>query len=178
MSGPNSKPEIGLQTYRTPPTFLAALCRRLGKQHVDFDLACSPHNCVGVSGGFVYPAVDALTQDWSEVALAFEDGLSFCNPEFAQSGAFAAKAAAHAPSRGHRMVLLVPVALGTRWWKQYVHMQAVVLSVGRMKFLLPDGTPMATAINRDVATLVYGAAPENLGCGKSGWYPLEDHRTW
>lgn len=174
MSGPNSKPELGLQTYRTPPAFLAALCRRLALPHIDWDLACSRHDCVGVSGGYMYPEVDALAQDWSDVANAFHDGLAFCNPEFAQSGAFAAKAASTPELRA---ALLVPVALGTRWWRAHVHHKANVIGIGRMKFLLPDGTPMPAAINRDLAVCVYGAGTMP-GMDGADWYELEDWRQW
>lgn len=165
MSGPNSKPEAGPGDYRTPPEFLAACLRRLGWKQFDWDLACELHNCVGVRGGWIHPTCDALAADWTQ--LRAKSWCSWLNPPFGQAGAFAAKAA----ESGAKVAALVPVALGTRWWRQHVHGRADVLGCGRLKFNLPDGTPAPAAINRDCALLRYGFE-------SAGEYLLEDWRTW
>jgi hypothetical protein len=174
MSGPNSNPEIGQQDYRTPGALLEAIQRRLGIPYFSWDLACQEHNCVGREGGYMWPDMDALKEDWSLIA---ELGWAYCNPPFAQSSAFC-RLASRTP--GLRAVFVVPVAIGTHWWRQYVHNKAEVLGVGRMVFNLPDGTPVLgkngkpQGINRDVAILVYGAAAHTT----QGYYALEDWRTW
>jgi hypothetical protein len=148
MSGPNSAPELGQQNYRTPKAFLEACARRGHWSRYGWDLACTPEDCVAVKGGYFYPDFDALERDWRELGNL----LCWCNPPFAQAGAFARKAA----ESGIRAHLLVPVALGTVWWRKYVHQRALVAGVGRVRFLKPDGTPMPAAINRDCAVLHYG----------------------
>jgi hypothetical protein len=173
MSGPNSNPEIGQQDYRTPGALLEVIQRRLGIPYFSWDLACQEHNCVGREGGYMWPDMDALKEDWSLIA---ELGWAYCNPPFAQSSAFC-RLASRTP--GLRAVFVVPVAIGTHWWRQYVHRQASVLGVGRMVFNLPDGTPVLgkngkpQGINRDVSILVYGDLARTLP-----EYALEDWRTW
>jgi hypothetical protein len=175
VSGPNSKTQQGLQGYRTPPEFLERVKRRLGVEHFVWDLACTPADCVSEAGGYTHPECDALTEDWSVIKRGAGGAIIWLNPPFAQAGAFARKCA----ESGATIAALVPVALGTNWWRQYVHERAVVLGVGRVRFNLPDGTPMPTAINRDVALLVYADHP-GFVCGlqAGSWYPLEDWSEW
>ncbi len=177
MSGPNSAPEQGLQNYRTPSTFLQAVCRRLAlPQGFQWDLACDSHNNVaGAGNGFEFDqGCDALLEDWTALA---EPGLTcFLNPPFGLSGAFAAKCA----SSGARIAALVPVAIGTRWWRQFVHNRAHVVGVGRLVFHKPDGSGPVVgangkpqAINRDCALLVYNILPSS-----TPYYLLEEWRDW
>jgi hypothetical protein len=172
MSGPNSNPEVGQQNYRTPPDFLIACLRRAGFEDFAFDLACTAADCVGAEGGFMYPELNALEEDWSFLA---DVGLSWLNPPFAQSGAFAKKCA----ESGIPILANVPVAIGTNWWRQYVHRKAVVLGVGRLVYNLPDGSPVLgkngkpQGINRDVCVLAYNILPAG-----HDWYPLENFRRW
>jgi hypothetical protein len=174
VSGPNAPAAVSSQqSYRTPPDFLARVKRRLGWDAIDADLACETHNCVGRLGFRYDQGVDALATDW-RVALEPHDRLRcFLNPPFSKAGAFARKCA----ESGATIAALVPVALGTKWWRQYVHERAVVLGVGRIRFNLPDGTPMPTAINRDCALLVYGWHQVEAVHGE-GYYPLEDWSKW
>lgn len=171
MSGPNSAPEIGQQNYRTPEDFLAACRRRFEVASIDWDLACTELDCVGESGGYFFDkGVDALTQDWGDLAACGPGVTAWCNPPFAQSKAFAAKAAS---TPALRSLLLVPVALGTAWWRAHVHRKAVVAGVGRLTFNKPDGTRMPAGINRDCALLAYNVLPVG-----TDWYLLENWRLW
>jgi phage N-6-adenine-methyltransferase len=173
VSGPNSAPEIGQQNYRTPKAFLEGCMRRFGITQFDWDAACTEQDCVGAAGGYYFPQVDALKQDWSELDLP--NVTVWCNPAFAQSGAFCAKAAAS----GARVIMLIPVAIDTKWWRQHVHHKAVVAGVGRLVFNNTDGTPVCgtngkpQAINRGCALLTYNVLPVG-----TDWYLLEDFRTW
>lgn len=178
MSGPNSAPEIGQQSYRTPRAFVAGLVRRFGLPATGFawDLACDTDNCLGSVGGYTFnTGIDALAQDWTELAGLGDAFVSFLNPPFAQSGVFAAKCA----SSGARIVALVPVALGTMWWRQHVDGHAHIEGVGRIVFDLPDGsgpvvgvTGKPQAINRDCAVLTYNIRAERPRAF------LQDFRTW
>lgn len=176
MSGPNSLPEIGQQDYRTPKNVLAACFRRFDLKGFVWDYACSLTNCVGEQGGYSHPEVDALVEDWHDIAACFPEGTGFVNPPFAQSGAFAAKCA----GSGARIVALVPVAIGTQWWKKHVHNVAHVVGVGRIVFDLPDGSGPVVGkngkpqpINRDCALLAYNILPPS-----TPRYLLEDWRDW
>lgn len=176
MSGPNASPEIGQQNYRTPQRFLAACRARLGVEEFVWDLACSTHDCVGTLGGYEHPEIDALQEDWSVITRAAPGGVCWLNPPFAQSGAFARKCAEPgAPP----IVALVPVAIGTGWWRSYVHRKAVVVGCGRLVFDTPEGTPVLgkngrpQPINRDCAVLAYNLLPAS-----TEWYLLENFQTW
>ncbi len=179
VSGPNSDPALGQQCYRTPTAFLDACKRRFGLTSIDWDLACTEADCVGESGGYTYPQVDALLEDWSELAACGPGITCWVNPPFAQSGAFCGKAA----GSGTRVLALIPVAIGTRWWRQHVHHKAVIVGVGRLVFNNPDGMPVMhadkkgfmrpTAINRDCALLAYNILPAG-----TDWYLLENWREW
>jgi hypothetical protein len=179
VSGPNAPAAIGQQNFRTPDDMLDACLRRFKLHHFAWDLACSEHDCVGLNGGFEHPRVDALTADWAPLAGR---GVCWLNPPFAKAGKFC-KRAADAAELGVRTVALVPVALGTRWWRRYVHQRAVVVGVGRVVFDNPDGSPVLgksgkpQAINRDVAVLAYGLG-DAVGADVGDWYLLEDWRTW
>jgi hypothetical protein len=145
---------------------------RFGLERIDWDLACSVHDCVGDSGGYTHPQHDALQEDWGALA----DMTCWCNPPFALSAAFAEKAAS---TVGMRALLLVPVAIGTRWWREYVHHKAVVAGVGRLVFNNTDGTPVRgksgrpQGINRDCALLAYNVLPTG-----TEWYLLEGWKAW
>jgi hypothetical protein len=180
MSGPNAPPQQGQQSYRTPKPFLDAVLRRLGAESFVWDLACTTTDCVGVCGGYAFPDVDALAEDWRVHARVEPQLWRWLNPPFGQAKDFARKCA----ESGARIAALVPVALGTKWWREYVHGRAVVLGVGRLVFDLPDGTRMPAGINRDCALLVYGVTAEDMGTDPSPhapaepWYRCEDWRKW
>jgi hypothetical protein len=182
MSGPNAAPEQGLQNYRTPAAFLEAVKRRFElAEGFDWDLACDSANCVAPDGcGYTFDTgVDALAQDWRE--LADPALTNWINPPFGQSRLFAAKCA----GSGARILGLFPVALGTQWWKKYVHNVAHVVGVGRIVFDQPDGSGPVVAwnkkketwepspINRDCALLAYNILSES-----TPRYLLEDWRDW
>lgn len=134
------------QDYCTPPELLEAVQARFGK--ITFDAACTRENAVAPLGCH-YPEVDALAECWRY----FSDQTIWCNPPFALSRRFAERAAdsrqgIHAPT----ILLLVPAAVDSNWYREHVHGKALVLPLSpRVTFV---GQP--TAINRPLMLCVYG----------------------
>ena len=157
VNQPNSK-----QDYCTSPELLAAVQARYGR--ITFDAACTRENAVAEYGYF-YPEHDALAEDWGTL-----EGLTiFCNPPFAQSGKFAAKAEASQympvdqPWRTPpRVLLLVQAAVDTQWWEDHVRGEALVLHLAPR----PAFVGQAQGINRALALCVYGPG---IGPGEQRW---------
>ena len=165
MSGPNSDPRAGQQSYRTPPAFLSAVLRRLGWEKFDLDLACTQADCVAKLGVYRDLGQDALALDWSMLR-----GLDcWLNPPFGLSKAFARKCAASKA----QVAMLVPASVGSAWFAEYVDGCADVIFLRpRIVFLEPDGTPCGAGINRDCMLVVYPNAGGNQA------YTCEDWRKW
>jgi phage N-6-adenine-methyltransferase len=164
MSGPNSDPRQGVQTFRTPTEFLRACERKFGVT-IGFDLACTREDAV-CEQGFFHPEHDALALAWPTTTP--QGPVAFCNPPYAKASSFA-RVASESPHC--RTLMLVPASVGTAWFAEYVHGRALVCFLRpRLTFLQPDGTPMPQGINRDLMLLGYGWAP--------GVYVCEDWREW
>ena len=149
------------QSYRTPRAFLDAVEREYGR--ITWDAACTAQDCVNPrfgSFGYLYPGVDALTRDWSEL----RNCLVWCNPPFGKSGEFCRKAAeAQRPDAPVRILMLVQAAVDSDWFRQYVHGKAFVRPLSpRIAFTHPDGSPVLdgrgkpAAINRPLMLAEYG----------------------
>lgn len=120
------------QDYGTPLDFMAAVVDRFGP--IAFDLAAHEGNhkadrWYGRGG----EAEDSLAQDWTKL-----DGNLWLNCEYDDIEPWARKCA---ESRGfrwekRRIFLLVPASVGSLWFADYVHEQALVLGlVGRLTFV-------------------------------------------
>lgn len=144
------------QDYCTPPELLEAVQKRFGT--ISFDAACTRENAVAALGYF-YPEHDALARDWRELQWQ----TVWCNPPFAKSRDYAEKAQASQWGGVRRdgtiysddmptVLLLVPAAVDSRWYRAHVHERALVLPLSpRVAFV---GQP--TAINRPLMLCVYG----------------------
>lgn len=114
-SGPDSR-----QDYATPRDFMDAVVARFGD--VGFDLAASRTN---TKAQFYCQAPDdpdewfmrrdAFAQDWNEIAETH--GLLWLNPPFADIAPWVRKCAA---SKGATILLLVPAAVGSNWFRDHV----------------------------------------------------------
>jgi phage N-6-adenine-methyltransferase len=136
------------QDYCTPPELLDAVRRKFSVE-LAFDAACTRENAVAELG-FFYPEHDALAESWTQL-----EGLDvWCNPPFAQSGAFAAKAAAtnHMARLQPRIFLLVQAAVDTLWWEESVRYHARVFHLAPR----PAFVGCAQGINRALALCEYG----------------------
>ena len=140
---PRQKPGRSKQDYGTPPEFLAAVKARLGIDQFDWDLAATYDNAVAPS--FFSAFDNALEQPWPMA------GWNWLNPPYASIGPWVEKARREARDRDVRTVVLIPAAVGSNWWRDYVHMRCRVVFLNpRLTFVgCKDPYP------KDCALLLY-----------------------
>jgi phage N-6-adenine-methyltransferase len=162
MSEPAQKPGRSRQDYRTPPAFLVAVKSYLGLDDFAFDFACTPENAVAPN--HFYDA-DALKMDW--VAALGCHGWGWLNPPYADIRPWAQKAY-EASTDGGRIAMLIPAAVGSNWWREWVNRKADVLFLnGRLTFVgCTDPFP------KDCALLLYTP----LAYATQGSYDVWDWR--
>lgn len=123
---PKQKPGESKQDYGTPPEFIQAVEARFGM--LTFDLAATSRNTVvpdtpsGICRYFSRRK-NSLAQDWRMI-----HGLLWLNPEFERIGRWAEKCAASASSRT-RIMLLTPASVGSEWFANHVHPNAITLGL-------------------------------------------------
>lgn len=144
---PAQKPGASKQDYRTPLEFLEAVRRRFGIDAFALDLAADDENHVAP---LYYTAEnDALARanGWTTKSR----GLAWCNPPYARIGRWVEKAW-NESRRGARLVMLIPAAVGSNYWRDYVHGKAFVLLLnGRITFVGCE-----QPYPKDCVLLVYG----------------------
>jgi phage N-6-adenine-methyltransferase len=144
MTGAALNRHASRQDYATPADLIAAVEWRFGV--IGFDLAAEAHNTKSAS--YFSPRDNSLKQVWHAVP-----GLLWLNPPFATLAPWASKCAAEAAA-GARIALLVPAAVGSNWFRDYVLGKALVCVLNpRPSF---DGRH---AYPKDVLLAVYGHAP-------------------
>ena len=135
---PKQKPGSSKQGYETPPEFIKAVERRFGKIHVD--LAATDRSC---SRGchFISPEQDSLSDavDWMDWGLIdISDKRHRCawlNPPFADLEPWMMKALAYSNEAREKklwampLVMLTPASIGTNWFANVVHGNALVLGL-------------------------------------------------
>jgi phage N-6-adenine-methyltransferase len=139
------------QDYETPADFMAAVEARFGG--IAFDLAADGLNKKAPL--YFNEANDALAQDWSPDALNVRDWTRrwlWLNPPFANIKPWAQKCNAEFRT-GADILFLVPAAVGSNWWRDYVDGQAAVLFLnGRIHF---DPTNPKWGYPKDCALCVF-----------------------
>lgn len=150
MSGrrmPKQKPGASVQNYRTPSAFLDAVRRRFGVEAFALDLAADDENTVAARYYTEHENALAPGNGWTRK----DRGLAWCNPPYARIGLWVEKAWKES-RRGARLVMLIPAAVGSNYWRDYVHGKAFVLLLnGRITFVgCTQGYP------KDCVLLVYG----------------------
>ncbi len=156
---PAQKPGRSVQEVVTPRELLDAVEERFG--YIGCDLAASDDNAVchwyyGLDNG-----LDALDEqrDW-----AADDGykLSWLNPPYGKIAPWAAKCVEQS-ALDARIAMLVPAAVGSNWFNQYVRPYAYVLEL----------TPRVTFVGhshpypKDLILAYY--CPERF-IGREAWY--------
>lgn len=155
---PKQKPGKSVQNVGTPIRFLDAVRELLRIQQFSIDLAaCSKNN---VCEPFYTKHENSLVQDWSLVT-GVGKGWGWLNPEFADIYPWAEKCWKES-RRGACVAMLVPAAVGTQWWHDYVEGKgyAIILR-SRIKFIGHD-----TGFPKDLALILY--APYLAG-GQTSW---------
>jgi phage N-6-adenine-methyltransferase len=128
---PRQKPGRSKQNYATPDNFIDAVKRKLMIDNFSHDFAADETNR------------RALTY-FSESNNAFDhlnweiycnlDKWGWLNPPFANIGKWARRCLQTKHAAGH-IVMLVPAAVGSNWFRDYVHDQCRVLFLnGRIHF--------------------------------------------
>jgi phage N-6-adenine-methyltransferase len=114
VSEPTQKPGRSRQDYGTPPELLTAVKARLGIKYFDCDLAASAENTV---------AADFFTEETNALdpALPWQqgDGWNWLNPPFAKIAPWVEKA--YREGVDTHTAVLIPAAVGSNWWRDWVH---------------------------------------------------------
>lgn len=159
---PKQKPGTSEQVVCTPDNFLAAVKKRLAIVDFGWDLAATPENAV-VGGGYYYTeADDALVQPWNVCQFTPHTVWNWCNPPYSRLGPWVEKAAKDSVQTQAMVAMLVPAAVGSNWWRDWVDGFAYVLFLnGRLTF-----KGHTSPYPKDLALLLY--APF-LGGGSCVW---------
>lgn len=136
------------QGWCTPQEFLRSVEERFGR--ISWDLAASPGN--EVCGGFFSPDMDSLSQSWGQLG----EGNAWLNPPYNDIRPWVSKLDLECQELARWTLCLVPYSAGANWWRDHVHEKCVVYSVGRMRFVSPDGIPAKDIYPKDLALLAYG----------------------
>lgn len=134
---PAQKPGRSKQDYATPRIFLDAVKHRLQITEFSHDFAADQTNTVATTYfDEEYDSLRAGGVEWHD----FCDGVGewgWLNPPFSRIGPWAQACNVCAQASGN-IALLVPAAVGSNWFRDYVHGQARVLFLnGRLAFM-PD----------------------------------------
>ena len=138
MAEPRQKPGRSKQDYETPADFIAAVKDRLQVTRFAHDFAASATNRKAPTHFDV--ATDALSVPRWELSLrqnacpVTRIAWGWLNPPFRRIAPWAMRCA-QTREAGGRIALLVPAAVGSNWFKNYVHGHALVLALnGRIHF--------------------------------------------
>jgi phage N-6-adenine-methyltransferase len=117
------------QDYKTPQDFRFAVMSRFNYGVLPaFDLAADATNYFS-TGNYFCAASEALNHEWHKIT-----GLLWLNPPFDKITPWAKKCAEEA-KLGADILFLVPAAVGSNWFRDYVHKKAFVEFLnGRIHF--------------------------------------------
>lgn len=147
---PKQKPGRSVQEVETDPELMSAVTKRFGR--IVLDLAANEDN--KQADEFYSPEMNSLKQKWGHVKPY---GNRWLNPPFGTIAPWARKAA---KTRGNLqfsnlLLLLVPASVGTNWWLDSVHDQALVLFLSPRLQFVGHSQPYI----KDCALVVYGETP-------------------
>ena len=124
---PVQKPHSSGQTVYTPTEFLDAVQARFGR--IILDAASDRGNVCSVWFGPGGVAPDGLATQWPR------GGLVWCNPPFRDARKWARKCAEELRERDVYSVMLVPLALETRWFEAIEHHCVAHVLRPRLRFV-------------------------------------------
>lgn len=138
MTEPKQKPGRSKQDYATPDDFIAAVKVKLGITRFAHDFAADASNRKAPTHFDI--EMDALSVPRWELSLranccpVSRECWGWLNPPFKRIAPWAMRCAMTREAGG-QMAFLVPAAVGSNWFKQYVHGHALVLALnGRIHF--------------------------------------------
>jgi|SRR5580693_2099451 phage N-6-adenine-methyltransferase len=138
MRMPIQKPGRSKQDYESPADFMSAVEYRFGA--LDVDLAAREDNAKAPI--FITPEEDSLSLAWGELVglYGFDEMLAWLNPPFGHIAPWARKCLAETSKNyGLRILLLTPASVGSNWFADSAHEQALVLFLnGRLQFVGTD----------------------------------------
>jgi len=152
---PRQKPHLSVQDYGTPPRFLAAVARRFGP--IVWDLAAHARNTV-CGGNYFGPG-----SRWGENSLErawdyLPGGLLWLNPPFENIPRWVEKCAADS-KRGARIAILLPAAVSTNWYADWIDGRALTLAIRPRLVFVGQTAPYP----KDLLLAVYGE-PAGFEC--------------
>lgn len=151
------RPGRGKQDYGTPPELLEAVKHGLGITNFYRDLAASHENAV--CERYFTESVNALIQSWETPPGQW----NWLNPPFGRMSPWVTKACGEA--QDSNIVMLVPAAVGSNWWRDWVHKRCMVWFLnGRLTFV-GETQPY----KKDCALLLYGPKVPYTGYGVWDW---------
>lgn len=138
MTMPEQKPRRSKQDFATPADFIQAAKRRLGIEAFAFDFAADSSNHKAPAWwSESHDALSKTPQQWAEVCRG---GWGWLNPPFTTIGPWAARCV-ESMTWGANIAFLVPAAVGSNWFRDYVHGHALVLGLnGRLCFMVDRPT--------------------------------------
>lgn len=135
MPEPDQKPYRSKQDYGTPADFLDAVKRRLGITSFSMDFAADYANCKAKA--FWDDGHNSLSIRPETWRAAVGNGWGWLNPPFTTIGPWAERCV-QTRELGGSVAFLVPAAVGSNWYRDFVHGKAFVLGLnGRLAFM-PD----------------------------------------
>ncbi len=143
---PVQKPGLSKQDYSTPDEFIAAVKDRLGISEFAYDLAADVGGGNSKAPDWYDVGWNSLTNPWPELTQRW----CWLNPPFANIAPWAKKCS----ESGMKIAFLVPAAVGSNWFRDYVDGKALVLLLnGRLSF---DGI---APYPKDTILCLYGVTP-------------------
>jgi phage N-6-adenine-methyltransferase len=133
---PAQRPFQSKQDYATPKNFIQAAQNRVGT--FTFDLAADASNAKALR--WWGEEDDSLSKTGTEWAEACKGGWGWLNPPFSTIGPWA-KLCKDCRYAGGSVAFLVPAAVGSNWFRDYVDDHALVLMLnGRLAFMADKPT--------------------------------------
>jgi phage N-6-adenine-methyltransferase len=135
---PAQRPFQSKQDYATPTNFIQAAKRRLGIEEFAIDFAADATNTKApIWWGDI---ANSLRYSGVEWAKACNGGWGWLNPPFTKISPWA-KLCKQTRYAGGSVAFLVPAAVGSNWFRDYVDDHALVLMLnGRLAFMADQPT--------------------------------------
>lgn len=128
MSMPEQRPGSSRQDIQTPAVFLQVVRKRLSIERFTIDLAASAENAAAPV--FFDEKTNSLAQQWTH------NGWAWLNPPFRDLEIWTMKAHLQSERWKSNIAMLVPAAVGSNWWRDWVHKKChVTLLNGRITFV-------------------------------------------